>query len=162
VEFNLSKEEKLGVAKDFFKRACNILDNEKVEYDKHVIGNLIKQYNPDFRKILNEIQSNIIDNKLDQKLTNTLSANDIEDLTEWLKTKEFGKLREWVALNNDISLVELNHMIYSKLDTMLKPQSIPEAIMIMNEYQYKVRFVDDQEINTIAFFTELMMTVEFK
>jgi len=162
IEFNLSKEEKLGVAKDFFKRTCMILDNENIEYDKHVVGNIIKQYNPDFRKILNEIQSNVVDSKLDQKLTNTLSSSDIDDLTTWLKTKEFSKLREWVALNNDISLVESNHLIYSKLDVMLNPKSIPEAIMIMNEYQYKVGFVADQEINTIAFFTELMMSVEFK
>ena len=162
IEFNLSKDEKLAVAKAFLKRTEEILKNENIEYDRHVIGNIIKQHNPDFRKILNEIQSNVIDGKLDQKLTNTLSSTDIEDLTNWLKTKEFGKLREWVALNNDISLVELNHLIYNKLDVMLKPQSIPEAIMIMNEYQYKVGFVADQEINTIAFFTELMMSVEFK
>jgi len=162
IEFNLTKSEKLTVAKEFLHRAEEILKLEDVEFDRHVIGNIIKQHNPDFRKILNEIQSNIVDGKLNQKLTNTLSVNDVEDLTGWLKNKEFKLLREWVALNSDISLVELNHMVYNKLDVMLKPQSIPEAIMIMNEYQYKVGFVADQEINTIAFFTELMMSVEFK
>lgn len=162
IEFNLTKEEKLGVAKDFFKRVENILSNEKVEYDRVVIGNLIKQHLPDMRKILNEIQSNIIDGKLDQKLSNTLSVNDIGELANWLKTKEFGKLREWVALNSDISLVELNRMLYTKLDGMLKPQSIPEAILLMNEYQKNVGFVADQEINTISFFIEMMMSLEFK
>lgn len=162
IEFNLSKEEKLGVAKDFFKRVCQILDNENVEYDKHVIGNIIKEYLPDFRKILNEVQANVVDGKLDTKLSATLSAGDIDNIAQWLKSKEFTKLREWVALNSDISFQEIARVVYNKIDNMLKPQSIPEAIMIINQYDERNGFVADREINMIAFFVELMMSCEFK
>lgn len=162
IEFSFTKEERLSVAQQFMKRIENILKNEDVEYDRMVIGNLIKEYLPDFRKILNEVQNNIIDGKLDTKLTNTLSVSDIDNLASWLKTKEFGKLREWVALNNDVSFQEIARMVYNKIDNMLKPQSIPEAILIINQYDERNGFVSDKEINMIAFFTELMMTVEFK
>jgi hypothetical protein len=45
-------------------------------------------------------------------------------------------------------------------DTM-KPQSIPQAVLILADYQYKAAFVADQEINTVACLTELMVNCEF-
>jgi hypothetical protein len=45
-------------------------------------------------------------------------------------------------------------------DTM-KPASIPQAVLILADYQYKAAFVADQEINTVACLTELMVNCEF-
>ena len=45
---------------------------------------------------------------------------------------------------------------------VLKPQSIPQAVIILADYQYKNAFVADTEINLVACLTELMVTVEFK
>ena len=161
IEFNLSKKEKIGIAKEFFKRVENILDNEKVEYDRVVIGTLIKQYLPDFRKILNEFQSNIVDNKLNQKLTNTLSSTDSVNIKIWLKDKEFGKLREWVALNSDIGFGELMRIIYDDL-SIFKNNSIPEIVTVLNDFDRNLGFATDKEIHVMAFFTTIMYTAEFK
>ena len=46
--------------------------------------------------------------------------------------------------------------------TTLIPKSIPEAVLVISEYQYKSAFVVDQEINMVAFLTELMMRCEMK
>jgi hypothetical protein len=43
----------------------------------------------------------------------------------------------------------------------MKPQSIPQAVLILAEYQYKQAFVADSEINTVACLTELMATCDF-
>jgi hypothetical protein len=43
----------------------------------------------------------------------------------------------------------------------LKPHSIPQAVLILADYQYKAAFVADQEINTVACLTELMVNCEF-
>jgi replication factor C small subunit len=43
----------------------------------------------------------------------------------------------------------------------MKPQSIPQAVLILADYQYKAAFVADQEINTVACLTELMVNCEF-
>jgi hypothetical protein len=45
---------------------------------------------------------------------------------------------------------------------VLKPHSIPQAVLILADYQYKQAFVADQEINTVACLTELMLDCEFK
>jgi replication factor C small subunit len=44
---------------------------------------------------------------------------------------------------------------------MLKPSSVPQAVMIIAEYQYKAAFVADQEINMTALLIEIMMQCEF-
>jgi replication factor C small subunit len=40
--------------------------------------------------------------------------------------------------------------------------SIPLLVILLGEYQYKSAFVADQEINTLAFLTEVMAKVKFK
>jgi hypothetical protein len=44
---------------------------------------------------------------------------------------------------------------------LMKPQSIPHAVLILADYQYKAAFVADQEINTVACLTEIMVNCEF-
>jgi hypothetical protein len=44
----------------------------------------------------------------------------------------------------------------------LKPQSIPQAVLILADYQYKAAVVADQEINTVACLTELMVNCDFQ
>ncbi len=44
----------------------------------------------------------------------------------------------------------------------LKEPSIPQAIVILGEYQYKAAHVSDQEINMVACIVELMSSCEFK
>jgi replication factor C small subunit len=43
----------------------------------------------------------------------------------------------------------------------LKPNSVPQAILIIAEYQYKAAFASDQEINTMALIVQIMMDCEF-
>ena len=44
----------------------------------------------------------------------------------------------------------------------MKPQSIPEAVMVIAKYQYQSAFAADQEINLLAAMTEIMCNCEFK
>jgi replication factor C small subunit len=62
----------------------------------------------------------------------------------------------------DNSQIDLFRSIYDGVYDNLTPSSIPQAILILAEYQYKAAFVADQEINTAACIVELMMSCEFK
>ena len=44
----------------------------------------------------------------------------------------------------------------------MKPAAIPNAVIILGEYQYKSAFVADQEINLLACLTEIMSQCQFK
>ena len=61
---------------------------------------------------------------------------------------------------NDIDATTLYRKLYDNMYDILQPQSIPQTVIILADYQYKHAFVADAEINTVACLTELM--VEFK
>ena len=51
--------------------------------------------------------------------------------------------------------------IYDKLYEVVSKGSIPQAVLIIADYQYKSAFVADQEINLVACLIELMAECEF-
>jgi replication factor C small subunit len=52
--------------------------------------------------------------------------------------------------------------VYDSLYDVLKPASIPEAVLIIAKYMRDITIVPDQEVNMLACLTELMMSCEFK
>jgi hypothetical protein len=44
----------------------------------------------------------------------------------------------------------------------MEPQSIPQAVVTIADYQHKSAFVADQEINMVACLTELMVECDWK
>ena len=65
-------------------------------------------------------------------------------------------------LNIDNDPVKVFRKIYDSMYESLQPETIPHAILIIADYQYKSAFVADQEINLVACLTELMSQVKFK
>ena len=79
-----------------------------------------------------------------------------------LKNKEFSDMRKWVVQNLDNDPVRIFRSIYDNLYETLQPATIPHAVLIIADYQYKSAFVADQEVNFVACLTELMSQVKFK
>ena len=160
VEFTLKNDEKSKMAGQFFKRIQSILQSENVEYEDKVIAELIKKHFPDFRRILNELQRYSQFGKIDVGILAQIGDVSIAEITKHLKNKDFGAIRKWVA-TADFDAATLYRKLYDSLYEVLQPQSIPQAVIILADYQYKQAFVADAEINTVACLTELMVSVEF-
>ena len=79
-----------------------------------------------------------------------------------LKDKNITEVRKWGVNNLDNDPVRIFRRVYDSLYDNLDSSTIPHAVVILAEYQYKSAFVADQEINMLAFFTELMGQVKFK
>jgi len=161
IDFTLKSNEKAQMASAFMKRVQFVLQSENVEYDDKVIAELIKKHFPDFRRAINELQRYSQLGKIDTGVLSQISDVTINDIVKYIKDKDFGAIRKWVA-SNDIDAVAFYRKLYDNLYDVLKPQSIPQAVLILADYQYKGAFVADQEINTVACLTELMISVEFK
>lgn len=161
IEFNLKNGEKASMASSFFKRIQSILHNEKVEFDDSVIAELVKKHFPDFRRVINELQRYSQFGKIDTGILAQISEVSLNEVTKFVKEKDFGAIRKWVG-SNDIDSTTLFRKIYDSMYDALKPHSIPQAVLILADYQYKAAFVADQEINTVACLTELMVNCEFK
>ena len=137
-----------------------ILTNENVEYDNGTLAELIKRNYPDSRKIINDLQRFSAMGKIDGAIFNT-SSESYDELIELLKGKDFSGMRKYVAENSP-DLTQLSRHIFNKSKSQMEPSSIPQSILILNEYGYKASFVADSEINTVAMLTEIMGTVVFK
>jgi DNA polymerase III delta prime subunit len=161
IEFGLKNGEKAKMAGAFFKRIQSVLQSEKVEYEDAVIAELVKKHFPDFRRIINEIQRYSQFGKIDSGILVQLGEVEISNIVKYIKEKDFGSIRKWVA-TTEIDAATLYRKLYDGLYDVLKPQSIPQAVIIIADYQYKQAFVADPEINTVACLTELMVSVEFK
>jgi DNA polymerase III delta prime subunit len=161
IEFGLKNGEKAKMAGSFFKKIQSLLRSENVEYDDAVIAELVKKHFPDFRRTINEMQRYSQFGKIDSGILVQLGDVEISNIVKYIKEKDFGSIRKWVA-TTEIDAATLYRKLYDGLYDVLKPQSIPQAVIIIADYQYKQAFVADPEINTVACLTELMVSVEFK
>jgi DNA polymerase III delta prime subunit len=161
IDFGLKNGEKAKMAGSFFKRIQSVLQSEKVDYDDAVIAELVKKHFPDFRRIINEMQRYSQFGKIDSGILVQMGDVEISNIVKYIKEKDFGSIRKWVA-TTEIDAATLYRKLYDGLYDVLKPQSIPQAVIIIADYQYKQAFVADPEINTVACLTELMVSVEFK
>jgi len=162
IDFSLQNTEKSKMASLFFKRIQTILNVEHVEYENSVVAGFVNKHFPDFRRVLNELQRYSKFGKIDESLLKHLNNNvKIESIVEFLKNKDFSSLRKWVA-TNDVDPNTIFREIFDSLTDIIQPSSIPNAVVLMADYQYKHAFVADPQINLMAFFLEMMQGVEFK
>jgi DNA polymerase III delta prime subunit len=160
IDFGLKNGEKAKMAAAFFKRIQTILQSESVDADDKVLAELIKKHFPDFRRVLNELQRYSQFGKIDTGILTQIADVSIVELTKSISSKDFASIRKWVA-THEIDSTVLYRKIYDSLYDVMKPQSIPQAVIILADYQYKAAFVADQEVNTVACLTELMVSCEF-
>jgi DNA polymerase III delta prime subunit len=162
IEFKISNGDKPQMAKEFFMRVKGILDNENVQYEPKVVAEVIKKHFPDNRRVLNELQRYSATGTIDTGILATFTDSNMSVLIDALKNKEFSVVRKWVAQNVDGEVTPLFRKIYDTMSDFVAPQSVPQVVVTMADYQYKSAFVADQEINFMAFLTELMVEVEWK
>jgi DNA polymerase III delta prime subunit len=161
-EFSISNKDKPELAGQFFKRVTQILKEENVEFVPEVVAQVITKYFPDWRRVLNELQRYAITGKIDAGLLVNLSDSNIKDLMKHLKTKDFKSMRQWVVNNIDSEPQAIFRNLYDNMMEYIQPQSIPQLVLLIADYQYKNSFVADHEINLVACMTEIMSSVEFK
>jgi len=162
IDFRIPQKEKPQMAVQFLKRAEEILKTEGVEYDQKVVAQLVSKYFPDFRRTLNELQRYSAGGKIDVGILQTLGDLQINGLIKSMKGKDFGGVRKWVVENLDNDQSRVFRAVYDGLYENLESGSIPQAILILGDYQYKAAFVADAEINLTACMVQLMMECKFK
>ena len=162
IEFKVNPKDKPKLASRLFERAIYILKEQNVDYEDKVLVELITKHFPDFRKLINELQRYSVSGSIDAGILVNVSDENLKTPVTHLKNKEFGDMRKWVVNNLDNDPVKIFRKIYDTLYTNLEPSTIPHAVLIIADYQYKSAFVADQEINLVACLTELMSQVKFK
>jgi len=162
IDFRITNGQRIKTATAFMDRLIEILKQEQIEFDKKVLAELIQRFYPDFRRTINELQRYSVRGKIDSGILISLSEINNKELISLLKEKRFGDMRKWVVQNLDKDPSTLFRSVYDILYTSLDPKSIPQAVLVIADYQYKAAFVADPEINLVACLTEIMAQCKFK
>jgi DNA polymerase III delta prime subunit len=153
---------KVKMATQFFKRVENILKDEGITYEKDVVAAVINKHFPDNRRILNELQRYAAGGSIDKGILTSVSEIQMTELINSLSKKDFASCRKWVTNNLDNDATRIFRSLYDTLYEALKPNSVPQLVLILAKYQFQAAFVADHEINLIACLTEIMVECEFK
>lgn len=162
VHFKINKTDKAKIATQFFKRAVGILETENVPYEKAVVGELITKHFPDWRRVLNELQTYSKVGKIDAGIFSNQLDNSFSDLIGFLKEKNFTKVRTWIGENGDIEPSDFFRKFYDEAYNVVNKSDIPQLVIYLSDYQFKSAFVADQEINMAAFLTQCMVDIGFQ
>lgn len=162
VDFVIKKDDKVQLMAQLMKRVFEILDAEKVSYEKQAVAEFIKKHFPDNRRILNELQGYSMSGNIDMSILSSFKNDELTKLVAALKNKDFKEMRSWVAENIDTDVEALYTAIYESMYDFVSPNSIPEFVILVHDYMYKSSFVMNKEINLVAFLTIVMAEIEFK
>jgi len=162
VDFRIKPEQATQLQGEFFTRLKSILVHEQVEFEDKVLAKLVRRYYPDWRRLINECQRYAATGSISSAILVDVADVNLDTLLASLKKKEFTNVKNWVVqhMDNDPSMVM--RKIYDSIYGVMKPASIPEAVLIIAKYMRDIAIVPDQEVNMLACLTEIMMSCEFK
>jgi len=150
----------------FVKRLLEILSKEKVALRKEdvpVLQSLVSLTYPNWRKCIHTLQRISSSGSIDGNIVAQVKEEHISTLFALLKAKNFTKMREWVAenLSQGVSDADVIKGIYVEMKKYLKPQSLPQCVLLLADYQQKAAVAANVEVNTVALCVELMLQCEF-
>lgn len=158
IEFKFAAEDKPAIAMEMMNRIKHILDVEKISYDEKVLAQVIMKKFPDLRKVINDLQSyGQTNGKIDIGILKQAVNRDYNALLVALKNRKYQEIRKWVVENDMGS--EFYRNAFDNISPHVKPDSIPNLVILTADYQYKSAFAADQEVNALAYLVEVMTEV---
>ena len=147
-EFKLTPPSKKVVAKHVYE----ILNQENIEFKLEDLASVVNSSYPDFRKIINDCQKYIIDNKLTSPATLGKNEDVQSKILDELKkpsNKTFNIIRQIIADNDMSSFEDVFKHLYENTNEYAVGCEGQIAIII-NECLYQSNFRVDLEINFCA------------
>jgi DNA polymerase III delta prime subunit len=159
-DFKIPDAERKDLTAQALKRTVDILKQEDISFEPPTVIALVKQFFPDMRKVLNELQRASSSGKVDAEAL--VSGTSYDELIASMKAKKFVDVRKWVARNPDLDHNELFRHFYDNMMDLFASKSVPVLILTLAQYQFYAASVVDQELNTMACLVEIMSQGEWK
>jgi DNA polymerase III delta prime subunit len=156
IDFTIPVAERGKTCAAYLKRCTDILKHENITFDKKVVAQVISNYFPDLRRILNELQRHSNSGELSDGILAKLSEQDLDALFSALKKKDFPTLRRWLTDHEDMNDTAFYHMLYQQVVERIDPACVTEAIILMADYAYRAALSADKQLNALAVLVELM------
>lgn len=156
IDFAVPAAERNAIAVAYMSRCSEILTTEEVTFDKKVLQQVIINYFPDFRRVLNELQRHSGTGELSEAVLAMLSEKDINNLFDTLKKKDFPALRKWLIAHEDMNDTAFYRMLHHQVIDRIQPNLMNEVIIMMADYAYRTSRSADKSLTALACLVELM------
>ena len=147
--------------KEIAQHLVGILNQENISYELEDLGNIVNQFYPDLRKMLNTIQLSIVDNHLKVDKTIVVSSSYMNSILKELKQPKpnWRTLRQIVIDSGVNDFEEFYRFLF---DNILKYASGKEGTVsvILNEHLYQANFRIDKEINIASCLSKIIDAIK--
>ena len=127
-----------------------ILEKENTDFDLDDLALVVTAGYPDLRKIINDLQRQVIDGKLKIDKDGMLHNEFKLQFLEMIRNKsDLRSIRKLIADSNFSDYTELFRLLYDEVETFTGDK-IPEVIVDISSGAYQDVLVVDKEINFIA------------
>lgn len=141
---------------DIATLAFNILDTEGVKYSVDDVCAVIEGHYPDIRSIINYLEANTSNNTLVVSESNTTTAEWEEAIDAAIKRKNLFAIRGTLQqMSGDDIAIMLKKIQTSVMNH--SPECIMPVIRALAEFEFRLTFVGDAELQIAALFVELDM-----
>jgi replication factor C small subunit len=147
--------------KEIAHHLVGILDQENVSYELEDIGNIVTQFYPDLRKMLNTIQLSIVDSTLKVDKTVVVSSSYMNSILKELKqTKPSWITLRQIILDSGVNdFEELYRFLFDHI-TKYAPGREGTVSVILNEHLYQANFRIDKEINIASCLSKIIDAIK--
>ena len=137
-----------------------ILEKENIDFDLDDLALVVTAGYPDLRKIINDLQRQVIDGKLKIDKDGMLHNEFKLQFLEMIRNKsDLRSIRKLIADSNFSDYTELFRLLYDEVETFTGDK-IPEVITDISSGAYQDVLVVDKEINFIATVSNILRRLQ--
>ena len=149
--------------KDVALRLIAIMDELEVKYTNSDLAKMINTGYPDIRKVINLIQSSVIDGELKITESEKIRLGYMDDILHQLVTENdpkqlFKEVRQIIADSKVRDFTPLYKFLFENLDEYASGK-ISSVILVLAEFQYQDSFAVDKEIHVSAMMIKIIQTL---
>jgi len=147
-----------SIPKDaMMSKVKNILKNENISYNEEELSNLIDYYYPDFRAVINNLQSLCIDNKFSFSSTLASIHSMAEILLDTIESTNVSHIKQNITqIRNIVHTTDINPVEVIRYVLNEKDVSLPTYI-VLNRYLNTFNNVLDKNAHFIAMIYECIL-----
>jgi len=141
------------------ERAKLILGKEEIQFNDKDVKTIVKNSYPDIRKLIQSLQQNSLDGKLELGVGGIVSDTYKSELIDMLKKKSsFENIRQLLVNVNAIEFTTLYKLLFESVDEYAKKNKV-QILLDISEHMYRDSFCVDKEINLSACILKILKSL---
>lgn len=162
MDFNFTNAEAKDMKKEYWKRVCRLLTEDKIKFDPKAVAEVINFQFPDMRKVWNFLQLLYkTDGQITHQNIKKRVVDEVLEFFEYMKKKDYIAIRKFI-MNNDYDIVSFYSFMWKLLDKVIQAESIPTATIIIANRARDSKDSIDKHIPLSACAMELALECKFK